>query len=90
MADDELGPGTCPACGSSHVVHLVYGLPTPDSMERAPSWVRFAGCTIEPDMHNRECHSCGHSWLLLRARPTSRVREALVGRHASPSQTLPR
>jgi rRNA maturation endonuclease Nob1 len=54
--------GACPACGSSVVTHVVIGMPGPGEMERAPSWVSFAGCVVQSE-EDRFCESCGHAWL---------------------------
>ena len=52
--------GTCPACGSGDVSHLVIGLlsgpPSPD----VPDWVAFVGC-CHPG-YDRECGACGLRW----------------------------
>lgn len=53
--------GTCPACGSGDVSHVVVGLlsgpPSPD----VPNWVAFVGC-CHPG-HDRQCGACGLHWV---------------------------
>lgn len=53
--------GSCPACGSGQVIHVVMGMPVLDAMEKAPPWVRFAGCVPSSDL-DRWCEDCGHEW----------------------------
>jgi len=53
--------GTCPACGSGKVTHLVIGMPSgPAAMDGSPAWVSWVGC-VHPG-YNRECNSCGTTW----------------------------
>lgn len=64
-ADDaspyDLPRGTCAACGSSHVRHLVIGLPAAaDALTETPPWVEWVGC-IHPG-YDRQCEQCGLTW----------------------------
>lgn len=54
--------GTCPRCGSGEVVHWMFGMPDPGSLETLPEWVRLGGCCLTDDMTDRECSVCGHEW----------------------------
>ena len=50
--------GSCPACGSSEVVPILYGLPGPEAMEAARAGrVILGGC--EPHAVTHACRSCG-------------------------------
>lgn len=53
--------GTCPACHSEEVTHIVIGMPDFDLMQLAPSWVEFAGCVVDSSA-DRRCESCGRTW----------------------------
>lgn len=51
--------GSCPACGSGEVIHLVIGMPAnPEAWGSGPDWVRWVGC-VHPGW-DRECAQCGH------------------------------
>ena len=53
----------CPECGSHDVLPIVYGLPTPETEQRAMMGeLVLGGCVIfgsDPDM---SCGSCGARW----------------------------
>jgi hypothetical protein len=57
---------TCPQCGSSEVLRIVYGLPEDVSSEgyakARREGVRFGGCCIEPDSPTHQCADCDNSW----------------------------
>jgi hypothetical protein len=57
--------GACPACGSTRVARILYGLPAYDDelrRELDEGRVVLGGCCIDEDMPTRECLECGHSW----------------------------
>ena len=53
--------GTCPACGSGDVEHLIIGL-QPVSLEQGmePDWVISVGCVDEG--FDRHCRACNSVW----------------------------
>lgn len=71
--------GTCPACGSREVRHTVYGMPSPQAYDSAPSWIDFGGCCPVVG-GNRSCETCQSTWTHLE-RP---------GDGADPRRTAPR
>jgi hypothetical protein len=57
--------GTCPACGSGEVIHLVIGMPSDaDVLRGLPEWVQLVGC-VHPGWE-RECAACGARWSVRR------------------------
>ena len=53
----------CPRCGQENSVRLVWGLPAPDTMERAErGLVELGGCMVEPKAPEFACRSCGLQW----------------------------
>jgi hypothetical protein len=42
-------------------MHILSGFPA--DPKSAPSWVRFDGCAIDEERHDRRCEYCGHSWI---------------------------
>lgn len=89
----NLGPDPCPACGSHDVVHVVYGMPTPDGMENLASWEIMGGCVIFPESPTRRCNSCGNGWASIGQRRTPDVgadEEQVEPRRAKPPRRLGR
>lgn len=53
--------GTCPACGSGEVNHLILGMPADSSdSPQDPAWLLWAGC--DHPGYNRVCRSCAATW----------------------------
>jgi hypothetical protein len=58
-----IGLPPCPACGSTDVAQLIWGLPSFEAVERmAGRQVEFAGCDIPPDRADYHCQSCDTEW----------------------------
>lgn len=54
---------TCPKCGSSEVVRIVYGYPSPECIEEARRGaIRLGGCCIRGDDPRWACRKCDHRW----------------------------
>jgi hypothetical protein len=54
------GPVKCPRCGSGRVAPIVWGLPSPETVERsARGEVALGGCVIGEDDPEWECLGCG-------------------------------
>ena len=50
----------CPACGSTEVRPVIFGLPGPELAERARRGeVVLGGCMVMPDVDG-SCKACGH------------------------------
>ncbi len=57
----------CPACGESAGVPILWGFPTPETVEKvnAGEWdVKLGGCVIPDPYVNVTCRSCGRRWLV--------------------------
>ena len=53
----------CPRCQSDEVLPIVYGLPTPETVEvSAAGRVALGGCMIWPEAPDWRCEVCGHEW----------------------------
>jgi hypothetical protein len=53
----------CPKCGSGHVVKIVYGLPTRETMaEVYAGRIALGGRMLFPDAPDYVCDGCGHEW----------------------------
>lgn len=54
---------TCPACGSTSTVPIVYGMPGPHAKQRADrGQIALGGCVVEDDAPAWTCRDCNHSW----------------------------
>lgn len=54
---------TCPVCGSSEVIEIVYGDPTEEAIkEYEKGNIELGGCIFEGDEPNRKCKNCGSTW----------------------------
>jgi hypothetical protein len=52
-------PRKCPACGSTNVVRILYGLPTAELFEDAEAGrIAIGGCCITEDDPSWRCVSC--------------------------------
>lgn len=53
----------CPSCGSTAVIHYVYGMPTAEYMheEEGEPDIVFMGCLIVPDAVATRCRQCGRT-----------------------------
>ena len=53
----------CPRCGSSDVTKIVYGLPSPELVERSRrERTVLGGCVIGPDSPVWQCLACDAQW----------------------------
>jgi len=57
----------CPACGSTRIVRIFYGLPTQDSMDDVleasrRGEIELGGCTVSDDDPEWHCKACGNEW----------------------------
>ncbi len=57
----------CPKCGSSEVMHILFGLPTPEAFEMEKRGeVVLGGCCVgiseDGSTPKRHCKKCGHEW----------------------------
>lgn len=53
----------CPRCGSLDVTEIVYGLPSPEFLERSRhERTVLAGCSIGPDSPAWQCLACDAQW----------------------------
>jgi transposase-like protein len=74
------GP-TCPTCGSTTTIPIVYGYPTGDAMERARRGeFALGGCISSADSPHWACTTCGSRFRssTSRRQPSS-VREDVTG-----------
>jgi hypothetical protein len=59
LAKDK--PEKCPACGSAHVIPIVYGNPSPEDIEEDMAGrIALGGCCItsdDPAWTCRDCHA---------------------------------
>jgi DNA-directed RNA polymerase subunit RPC12/RpoP len=54
----------CPKCGSENVKRIIYGYPSPETVEDFYAGrVVLGGCMICPDYPDYRCANCGHEWL---------------------------
>lgn len=49
----------CPACGSTELIDIVYGMPTPEAYRNPPPNIRFGGCCRDPFRPDVCCATCG-------------------------------
>jgi hypothetical protein len=58
----------CPRCHSDEVLPIVYGMPTPETVEKsAAGRVALGGCVITPESPDCQCVRCGHEWRVAEA-----------------------
>ncbi|QSR30815.1 hypothetical protein CFI00_09990 [Nocardioides sp. S5] len=55
--------GTCPRCRNGEILHVVFGMLPPGSLDGEPPWVTEGGCVIMGLPTNRHCPACGLDWL---------------------------
>ena len=59
-------PPSCPECGSTRVLPILYGFPSQQLMkevkETTPPEVELGGCCIHPDSPDWSCQECEHRW----------------------------
>lgn len=55
--------GTCPRCRNGEILHIVFGMLLPGSLDGEPPWVTEGGCVIMGLPTNRHCPACGLDWL---------------------------
>ena len=54
---------TCPGCGGTDIVPIVYGYPTAELLEQAKNGeVNIGGCDIDDERPWRFCKSSEHAW----------------------------
>lgn len=58
------GPDPCLECDSRDVVHIIYGMLTPDGMDELQPWEILGGCVLRDDAPTRRCNRCGCEWAL--------------------------
>jgi hypothetical protein len=57
----------CPSCKAKEGVDIVYGLPDFELLDASEKVeVVLGGCCIEENQPDRQCLSCGHSWIIQR------------------------
>ena len=53
----------CPTCKASETVNIVYGYPSPETLQ---SWfkkeVELGGCIVGNKKPTHKCFKCGHQW----------------------------
>jgi ribosomal protein L37AE/L43A len=53
----------CPKCGSTNVVPICYGFPTPEALkEQKQGKIVLGGCCIDRDIPKWHCNDCEHEW----------------------------
>ncbi len=58
----------CPRCNSAGVLPIVYGMPTPETVEKsAAGRVALGGCVLWPEAPDSHCVRCGHEWRVAEA-----------------------
>jgi hypothetical protein len=58
-------PVACPRCHATHIIPILYGLPTVETFEQAQRGeLILGGCCHEKDDPDRHCKDCGHQWLM--------------------------
>ena len=51
---------TCPKCGSSEYIPIIYGKPNDELIEKAENGeVVLGGCIVTPDRNLFRCKECG-------------------------------
>jgi hypothetical protein len=56
-------PKTCPRCGSSKFMEIIYGRPTSEGMDAVDRGEATLGsCFIMPGQPDWECSMCGYQW----------------------------
>ena len=53
----------CPECKSNEVIDIVYGYPSPETLQ---SWfkkeVELGGCIVRNENPHHKCKKCEHQW----------------------------
>jgi Zn ribbon nucleic-acid-binding protein len=53
----------CPKCNKKEAVEILYGYPTPETLQ---AWqkneVELGGCIIGREIFNRKCINCNYLW----------------------------
>ena len=65
---DDPSDVSCPKCGATDPLEIIYGLPSAEMSEAAKNGViALGGCIIDPDSPAYRCRneSCGHAFGLL-------------------------
>jgi hypothetical protein len=65
--DAEFSGLSCVRCGSSNIVPIIYGLPTPESMSvfleaDSRGEIRMGGCCVSEGMPTHFCKNCGRGF----------------------------
>ncbi len=61
---DATVPRVCPACGSRHIVPIVWGYPSDAAVARAVAGeVILGGCLVDEASPDWCCRACGHAWI---------------------------
>ncbi len=60
---DKRNKPTCPKCGSTTVLPILYGLPAAEAVEEAKRGeIALGGCCISDDSPQWHCSRCEHDW----------------------------
>ena len=53
----------CPKCNKKEAVQILYGYPSPETLE---AWhnneIELGGCIVDREMFNRKCINCNYQW----------------------------
>lgn len=61
MSEDGV---TCPNCGSSNIVEIIYGMPTREAfLEEKAGKIKLGGCVVQPHSPDKFCKDCEFEWL---------------------------
>lgn len=64
----------CPRCGSKQVVPILYGMPSPEMIERsARGEIVIGGCLTSENNPCWECLACGQQLPMPNAKPTPKA-----------------
>ena len=59
-------PPACPECGATLTVGILYGLPSPDTLEAVERgeipWAAIGGCVVDDTNPVWACPACEHRW----------------------------
>ena len=54
---------TCPKCGSTNSIPIVYGKPSNEGLEKARRGeIVLGGCIITPNCPKHQCKECGNRY----------------------------
>ena len=57
----------CPSCKAKDGVDILYGMPSPELIEKAERGeIALGGCVIEENQPDRRCLKCEHEWQIKR------------------------